>query len=376
MIFIKLLYCLNNALLAFFRFILFKKLNKKNVERILIFRNGSLGDSICALPAIEATHNAYPKAKIDLLTHSGGFPELSIANIIDPLLVNNIINYEGIELRQLIQLLKSNKYDLFILLPQVHSPFKKFIKDLLFAKAIKVKYAVGFKRCVIPVFQKTQSKQSKISNVRDFLLSIAVEAGAQMPDRLSYKLNIKPEDENFIEALFIEKNLNIQSKIAAVTIGAKRPQNRWPIQYFEVVIDYLQNLGYSIIIIGGKDDKLLVDKLDNKNKVVDLTGKLTVMQSAIILKRCSMFITNDTGPMHLAYAVGTYTFAIFSSRDFPNLWFPPVELSQVFRNNTIQCSECFSNTCKNNICMQAIKPEQVIKAISNYLYSSTKISHQ
>ena len=364
---IRLLYFLNNASLRFFRFTLFKRLNKHKVERILIFRNGSLGDSICALPTIEAIRKAYSNSTIDLLTHSGGYTDLSIANIIDQSLINNIINYENVEIKKLIQTLKANKYDLFILLPQVHSPYKKFLKDLLFAKAIKSRYAVGFRRCVIPIFPKIQSKQDKIQNVRDFLLSIAVEVGAIIPEKLNYKLNIKAEDEYFVEELLNKGNLNNYNKIAAITIGAKRIQNRWPLQNFQIIIDYLQSIDYSVIIIGGKEDSPLVQLLHNKNQVTDLTGKLSVMQSALVLKRCKLFVTNDTGPMHLSYAIGTYTFAIFSSRDFPNLWFPPKELSQVFRNNSIMCSECFSNICKNNICMQGIKPEMIIESIKLFL---------
>jgi ADP-heptose:LPS heptosyltransferase len=354
-------YFIKNSILKLFVSILFKKKIPTGQLKILIFRNGSIGDSICAIPAITAIREKYAMSEIILLTHSGGFKDISLANIIHIGLVDRIINYENIPYPTLIEQLKGEKINFFILLPQAHASFKKFVKDLLFAKYIKASYVIGFKICVTRVFPKIQAKYLQIPNVSDFLLSIVNTKNIDTNKSYTFAIHIPKEDEDYVHSIFLQKHITLESKTIALTIGAKRPQNRWPIAYFDAVIEFLILNNYTCIIIGGKEDSDLVNKLKTKNNLIDFTGLLSVKQSAMALKKCVLHITNDTGPMHLSYAMGTFVVALFSSRDYPNLWFPPEKNSKVFRNNEIFCSECFSNECNDNRCLKAIHPESIIE---------------
>jgi len=73
--------------------------------------------------------------------------------------------------------------------------------------------------------------------------------------------------------------------------------------------------------------------------------------------------------MHLSYAVGTMVIALFSSRDLPGKWYPSGKNNHVFRASNIHCEACFSETCNNNICMQAIQPSEVISCAEQLLNS-------
>jgi ADP-heptose:LPS heptosyltransferase len=88
---------------------------------------------------------------------------------------------------------------------------------------------------------------------------------------------------------------------------------------------------------------------------------LSPAQSAVLLSKCVIAISNDTGPMHLSYVVKTPVIGIFSSRDFQQKWFPP-EGNMALRNYNVHCSLCFSESCSNNICMQGIPLEEVKSA--------------
>ena len=153
--------------------------------------------------------------------------------------------------------------------------------------------------------------------------------------------------------------------LIALVIGAKRPQNRWPLSYFKEISKWLLKDGVQILIIGGKEDELNAEKLIEKN-VWNFCGKLTPIQSAIAFSLCKLTISNDTGPMHLSYAVGTPVIAIFSSRDFPGRWYPPNNIAnKIFRNENVACSLCLTDSCKENICMKGIVPEVIINQIKN-----------
>ena len=148
--------------------------------------------------------------------------------------------------------------------------------------------------------------------------------------------------------------------------------NRWPIEYFRNVALYFSKKGFNIIIIGGQEDQALAEQLLNISNIYDFTGKLTPMQSAVMIKNCRQTLSNDTGPMHLSYAVETPVVAVFSARDYPNKWFPP-KGNIVLRDNDIECSVCFTETCTDNQCMKSISVETVIESLENLLQKSENI---
>ncbi|MFN3874262.1 MAG: glycosyltransferase family 9 protein, partial [Ignavibacterium sp.] len=162
---------------------------------------------------------------------------------------------------------------------------------------------------------------------------------------LIYPLGLNSEIKSKIEGLIEDKRLKEKDKNIGMVVGAKRPQNRWPIEYFKEVADYLINQNKNILLFGGPEDFELAKQIKGNN-VFNFCGKLTPLETAEMMKYCKLIISNDTGPMHLAYAVGTPLIAIFSSRDYAGKWFPPEnEKNIVFRNNDIYCTTCFSVEC-------------------------------
>ena len=101
-------------------------------QKILIFRTGSIGDNVCALPAFSVIREQFPNASIDILTNAGATTNVSLENIIDTAKFNRIINYFGQSKITLHKLMKQSQYDLFIVLPQYDSGLIQQIKTMLF----------------------------------------------------------------------------------------------------------------------------------------------------------------------------------------------------------------------------------------------------
>ena len=182
----------------------------------------------------------------------------------------------------------------------------------------------------------------------------------------NYQFNFTAKDHEAVDNLYQQVAVTNKPSIAVV-VGAKRPQNRWPLQYFSEVIESFQNQ-YNILLVGGNDDLPLTNDLQKGASIFNFCGKLSPLQSGLLLKKCILVVSNDTGPMHLAYAVGTPLIAIFSSRDFPGKWFPPeAPQNHVYRSYDVSCSLCLSETCSNNICMQRIKPSLIINRMKAML---------
>lgn len=350
---------IQNAILQFLNRLIYSKKNS-HPNRILIFRTGSLGDSICATPALATIRKHFPGAQITLLTNAGSKNLVNPVNVISKNLYDDVIDYLDIRPFELYKILRKRKFDYIIQLPQVDASFFSLIRDLFFFRFIASE-GWGWKVSRALLFKKVLERNVAYPSESERLINLAKENGIE-PAENKFYLNISNDDKQKVEEYFLQNGIQ-GKKIIAVAVGANSVKNRWPINYFEEVIHHFHHK-YPILLTGGKDDIELVSRFNGMDQVYNTCGMFTPMQSALLIKKAAVALCNDTGPLHLSYAVGTPVVGLFASRDFYGKWFPPDNsINRTFRTPDIACSLCFFNACSNNICMQAIKPSDVISAV-------------
>lgn len=356
-----------NILIRLLQILLFKA--NKQPLKILVFRTGSIGDSICAMPAMSALRTYFPNTVIHLLTNAGkGRRNLvSIEALIEPGIFDSIINYESLTRQELSRRLKVEKYDLVIHLTQYNAPFMRIVRDMAYFRFVAgIRSGFGWQHSRVLFFRQTQEKYLRYENERDRLNNVLLKNGVRMQQYDLFPFNIDSADRLEVEERLSVLSLTDRPSIAIVA-GAKRPQNRWPIAYFDAVIRHFCD-DYDIYLTGGPEDAALTQPLLKLPNVYSFCGVLTPVQSGLLMQRCSLVLTNDTGPMHLAYGFGVPVVALFSNRDFPGRWYPPDDGQNiVLRSVNISCSLCLSETCGDNICMQKITPEVVIEKMNALL---------
>ncbi|MBM3917812.1 MAG: glycosyltransferase family 9 protein [Sphingomonadales bacterium] len=327
-------------------------------NRILIMRNGSIGDSITAFPAIVSIKERFPEAKIDIITNSGSIHFVGMEQLLDTSYYSSIINYYGWGIAKLFKVLKAEKYDLFVNLSQDKTKWYLELKRLLFIKFCGIKSAVGFEVGTIPMLLRIQNiGQTKISEIQR--LNLIVQK-LNIPIRNIFP--IKPEPNlTLVHDLFNSNELN-DSKIISIVIGAKREQNKWPIKSWSKLIELCLNSGFKTIIVGSEEDNLHAMQLQ-KNGVFNWCGQLSINQTAEVFKRCRLVVSNDTGPMHLAYALDIPVIGLFSAWQLANIWFPPKDKGVTLVDYSVPCALCYSNKCLDNVCLQNISPEIVFEEI-------------
>lgn len=327
-------------------------------NRILIMRNGSIGDSITAFPAIVSLKNRFPEAKIDIITNSGSTHFVGMEQLLDASYYSSIINYYGWGIIKLFRSLKAQNYDLFINLSQDKTKWHSELKRLIFIKLCGIKSAVGFEVGTILVLLKIQNiDKTKISEIQRLILIIQ-----KLNVPISNIFPIKPESNlTLVNDLFNSNDLN-HSKIISIVIGAKREQNKWPLKSWSKLIELCLNSGFEIIIVGSEEDNFDAIQLQ-KNRVFNWCGQLSINQTAEVFKRCRLVVSNDTGPMHLAYALNIPVIGLFSAWQLANVWFPPKGKGVTLVDYSVSCALCYSNKCSNNICLQRISPEIVYNEI-------------
>jgi heptosyltransferase-3 len=346
---------IKNAAVSLVRGLLFRR--SDDPKKILLFRTGSIGDNICALPSIVSISRHFPNAKLHILTNAGGKNLVSIQNLLEPQYYDRIIDYSGASRKNLFKQLKEGRYDLVIELPQDQVSLRTELRNMLFFRLAGIRSGFGWQVNTSYAFRKTQEKAGGFISERDRLLKILQEEGIE-PQKGEYPLNIDVAREKVKRLL-----QGFQSKtIVALVPGAKRSQNRYPFERFIELGKWLRAKGYDVVIVGGADDQDMGMRLASAvPSARNFCGQLDPIESAMLLSKCKLTISNDTGPMHLSYAVGTPVIGLFSSRDFQEKWFPP-KPSIALRNYDVHCSLCFSETCSNNICMQGIPLEAVKNA--------------
>jgi len=371
---VKFLYRFLNGVLSVIRSILFPRGLPKNPRRILIYRIGQIGDTICAIPAMIAVREHFPKAHITLLTSPvgrdmpGAKELLQGADFLDEMIIyyhNEIESWQGV--LALVKKLREGRYEFFIELPNELGTFKRFLRDMVFAKVIGCKYAFGFRVATLRIFLKAQARHLRFKKEVERLLDVLGEEGIPT-SKVSFRLPIKPEDKEFVDRLFEEHGVKGDLCIA-INPGAKRPSNRWPKERFAEVGKALrERYGARIWITGGPADVELANWIAEEigDSAIPVAGKTSLLQSAELLRRCELLITNDTGPMHLAEAVGTPIVAIISPWQLPGRWYPYGERNIILRGSA-SCELCYKFDCSLTKCIESISVEDVISACERVL---------
>ncbi len=342
-------------------------------KKICIYRVGNIGDIICTIPSLIAVRRAYPGAQITLLTSTGqkgiGAKEL----IEKAWFINRIWVYYKNEIkgcRNLIKFakkLRAESFDLWINFPQDHITIGTLLRNLFFIKLGRAKKAVGFELSTITFWPYAQSEVYFFENEVERLINLLKRWGIPAGNEIEYNLPI-PEKIKESASKIIEENKINSSIIFGLVPGAGYEANQWPLDNFVETGKFLLRKypNSQIIIFGGPGDyekgNYIKDKI-RSDLVINLGGKLSLLENAFIINKLNLMVSNNTGLMHMAAQAGVKTIGIFSSAELNGKWFPYGKKAMVLMKK-IECQGCYYKNCPNNFkCIKEIKPSDIEKFI-------------
>lgn len=162
-------------------------------------------------------------------------------------------------------------------------------------------------------------------------------------------------------------NINRSRPLVAICPGAEYgPAKRWPDKHVAVFAAQMMKLGYQVVLLGSEKDRVVTDAiciLGELPENVNLAGKTQLSEVIGLLAQADVAVTNDSGLMHIAAAVGTQVVAIYGSSD-PNFT-PPLSKQAEVISLGLSCSPCFKRECPLGTlaCLEGIKPVQVLRRI-------------
>jgi heptosyltransferase-1 len=335
----------------------------KTPKKILIVKPSSLGDVVHSLPFLNAITTCFPKVEIHWIIAKGleglleGHPMINRLWIINKDAWKNIKNVGSTikELRVLFKELKKEKFDIVV-------DLQGLLRSGIITAATNAPIRIGFTeaREGSRVFYTHKVDGGKNIHAVDRYLKIAEFLGCDTSN-IFFPF---PPDNQSPSAIFHPSSLipNPSEGYAVIIPGARWKTKIWPQENFGELSSKLSLIS---IIVGSKRDIDTANKIVNLShgKAISLAGKTTLKELIELIRHARFVISNDSGPMHIASALGIPVFAIFGPTD-------PVRTGPYGKGHTIikediSCSPCLKKKCNDIKCMNSLSAKKVYKIIKD-----------
>ena len=339
-------------------------------RKILLVNMAGLGDIIMMTPAVRAINAAYPDASLHLLTIdrsrelAEGLPGIDKIHSVP-------INYRFagpltlFKFARVLLELRREGFSALINFSLVSS-FGGLLKARLINRAVKA----GFASCRV---MKGLGAAGDFTAYEEF---IEQKSEVALTAKLLTPLGLEPRDLDIAYAPGLEEKKKVSRDLAGLGLsgkpviglnpGAFRPSRRWPLEKWkELAALILKKYPEALVIVTGSPaEKGMAEELKISDRVLPSAGLYSIKENAALYGLMDVFITNDTGPMHIAAAAGAKTICIFGPGDHwrfaPSV---PENRKRIIRRDIPECNlPCYKFDCKNPVCLESITPEEVLAA--------------
>src|SRR3989338_5830971 len=349
------------------------------MKNILILNLTRMGDLLQTTPLIAGLKEKYPDSKITLLANKNFADICNDIPFIDELHTFDIKQFApkktGDEpsllliynyLEGLVDEMKEKRFDAVINLS--HSKLSAIFTSLLNVPDVRGLTSTSYGHRVIrhPWLNYFCNVIFNRNYNRFNLVDIYMKSGDVQPFSKRLFLNSSNESEKFADE-FLEKNgVSDGDMLIGFQPASSRPDRRWSSDSFaKLGLELVKKYGAKIIIFGVPSEKDVGDEIQSKidGRAINAAGKTSVRELSALLKRCHLLVTNDTGTMHVAAAVGTKVVALFFAHALVHETGPYGE-GHIILQADIPCSPCSHHTnCKNPVCKDYITVEDVLAAV-------------
>ena len=342
---------------------------RKKGKRVLIVRLDKIGDVLLSTPVIKAVRDACPDGYIAVMVRRYAKEILDGNPYLNEVIVYEKSGRERGLLRNLkfIRNLRRKKFDIALIL----HPTKR---THLLVSLSGIPETVGYNRKwgFLLTTKIPHNKHHGLKHEIDYALDMLRYTGLDPKDKALY-MPVNSRSEHTIDELFRENGIGKNDLCVAVNPGASCASKRWGAEKFAKVAErMIDKYGAKIVVLAGESDKKFGDKVSAllKKNCVNLSGKTSVADVASVLRRVKLFISNDSGPVHISCAVGTPVIAIFGRSDrglSPSRWGPTGKRDIVLHKD-VGCEECLAHNCvKGFKCLEAITVDEVGAAADKIL---------
>jgi len=351
-----------------------------NPTRVLIYRLGSLGDTLIALPAFHLVARAFPNAERRLLTN---FPVTAKAPLAAAILehtglIDGFFRYtvgtrNPLELLQLWWTLIRWRPQVIVHLGTTRG-VENAKRDAMFFRLCGNPHLIGVPSTVDMQTHRVAADGLLEREASRLLRNIGELGDGRIDDPASWDLHLTDAEKSRAEQVLAPC---AGRPLLAVSVGTKMQSKDWGRENWRALLARVAQLypDYALALCGAGEESEASEfaaggwRAYNPGPVLNFCGALTPRESAAVFAHAVAFLCHDSGPMHLAAAVGTPCVAVFAARNIPRVWFPFGERNRVVYH-TVDCAGCRLETCivEKKKCLTSITVDEVLSEVNAILH--------
>jgi heptosyltransferase-2 len=343
-----------------------------NANKILVMRYRFIGDTVLTVPFLRNLRQAYPRARIDLMLEPFSGQVIEGCPYVDriiPFEIKTIHRYSSQSRRGKLagyvrywRQIRQEQYDAAFVL-------KRSLSSALLVWAAGVPRRIGFategRKILLSDPVAYRHDQHEVRNFLDCLRTLDIPVSSE-----ALELWPSPEGDEKVRTLFHDAGWRPEDMKVVIHSAASLPAKQWPLERFAAVMGRIQKrFRARFIYTGAPADGALYQQIERQGAFggLNLCGKTSLRENLSVYRAADLFFGVDSGPMHMAAAVGVPVVALFGPTD-ERLWGPWGEGHTVITKR-LSCRPCKPHKCRDNKCMQEIGVEEVVEAVEEKLAS-------
>lgn len=332
-------------------------------SKILIVQTAFIGDVVLTLPLVQQTRNSFAGAELHFLTIPASCNIIETHQDIDKLWIYDKHSQDRgvLPFLRLVKNLKKTKFDLAFI------PHRSFRSALLCYLA-GIPLRIGFDKSSGAFLFNRVVKYPESLHEADRNLQLLKALNVETPTGIFPRIYPEATDVAIVDN-WLKNNIPVKRRLIALAPGSVWPTKRWPAENWGKLAGLLEENGFQTVFIGSQKDRHLLPEISTAFKKIEQEnsmGEFTLRQTANLLSRCSLLISNDSAPTHLSVAMRTRVLTIFGPT-IPGFGFYPYgkndRIAQVEGLDCRPCSIHGGNSCpkKHFKCMRDLTAEMVFR---------------
>jgi heptosyltransferase-3 len=344
---------------------------RSEISRVLIYRLGSLGDNIVALPCYRRIAAAFPNAERRLLTNIpiNATAPAAAAVLGDSGLIHDYIEYpvgmrDFQEILSLRAAIRRFRPQVLIYLSSLRG-YRAAKRDRLFFRLCGIPELIGFPESMRDCERRRLPEGDLEPEASRLAHSIRSLGPLDLDDPSAWDLRLNEAERNRARDVLQQFQ---DAPFLAVSLGTKAQANDWGEANWTALLSRLAAAlpNHRLALVGAAEETDACARAADafSGRSLNLCGALAPRESAALLQSAQLFIGHDSGPMHLAAAAGAPCVAVFSARNLPRVWFPYGKRHTVIYHRT-DCAGCELVTCieLQKKCIRSIAVDEVFEAV-------------